>query len=136
MPEFLVLNKQRKHAIDSREIRRFLKQLVPALGIVSRVFSVVLTTDEVIRHYNHTYRGFDKATDVLSFEGDAGYLGDILISVETAYNQARQSRKLSLTMNLHRLMLHGLLHLMGYDHEVDNGEMRSMERRLRRKFGC
>ena len=90
----------------------------------------------MMRNYNRDYRGFDKPTDVLSFDGDNQYLGDILISSETAYNQARRSRTLSFERNLHRLMLHGLLHLMGFDHETDNGEMRAMERRLRRRFQC
>ena len=132
----LVLNRQRKHTIDRPEIRRFLKTLMKALDISDREFSVVFTTDADIHDYNHRYRGFDKATDVLSFRGENGYLGDILISAETAYNQARRSRTLSFETNLHRLMLHGLLHLMGYDHETDNGEMRALERNLRRKFRC
>ena len=89
-----------------------------------------------MRDYNREYRGYDKATDVLSFEGEEDYLGDILISAETAYNQALRSGTLSFETNLNRLMLHGLLHLMGYDHETDNGEMRAMEKRFRRKFQC
>ena len=99
-------------------------------------FSVVLVTDGMIRRYNRDYREFDRATDVLSFSGDDGYLGDILISSETAYNQARKSKTLSFETNIHRLLLHGLLHLMGYDHETDEGEMRTLERRLRRRFQC
>ena len=89
-----------------------------------------------MRNYNRTYRGYDKPTDVLSFRGEAGYLGDILISSETAYNQAVKARKLNFQTNIHRLIVHGLLHLMGYDHETDNGEMRAIERRLRRRFKC
>ena len=106
------------------------------LGEERSEFSVVFVTDDMIRRYNRDYRGFDKATDVLSFSGDDGYLGDILISSETAYNQARKSKTLSFETNIHRLLLHGLLHLMGYDHETDGGEMRMLERRLRRRFQC
>jgi probable rRNA maturation factor len=109
---------------------------VPVLGVEKSEFSIVLLTDGVIRRYNRDYRGFDKATDVLSFGGDDGYLGDILISSETAYNQSRKSKTLSFEANVHRLLLHGLLHLMGYDHETDDGEMRTVERRLRRRFQC
>ncbi|MBI4475457.1 MAG: rRNA maturation RNase YbeY [Acidobacteria bacterium] len=90
----------------------------------------------MIRKYNRDYRGFDKPTDVLSFRGDDDYLGDILISAETAYNQARKSRMLTFEANVQRLALHGLLHLMGYDHETDEGRMRAIERRLRRRFQC
>jgi probable rRNA maturation factor len=109
---------------------------MPVLGAERSEFSVVFVTDEMIRRYNRDYRGFDKATDVLSFSGDDTYIGDILISSETAYNQARTSKTLSFETNVQRLLLHGLLHLMGYDHETDHGEMRTLERRLRRRFQC
>ncbi len=106
------------------------------LGVEKSEFAVVFITDDMIRGYNRNYRGFDKPTDVLSFSGHDGYLGDILISSETAYNQARKSKTLSFETNVHRLLLHGLLHLMGYDHETDDGEMRALERRLRRRLQC
>jgi len=106
------------------------------LGVERSEFCVVFVRDDIIRRYNRKYRGFDKPTDVLSFSGDEAYLGDILISCETAYNQARKSRTLSFETNIHRLLLHGLLHLMGHDHETDGGEMRALERRLRRRLQC
>jgi probable rRNA maturation factor len=136
----LVLNRQRKHPVRTAAVRAFLVKLSTALNLPTLEFSVVFVTDAVMRGYNRDYRGFDKPTDVLSFQGDtdydSDYLGDILISVETAYNQARRSRTLDLETNLRRLMLHGLLHLMGHDHETDNGEMRKVERTFRRKFQC
>ena len=134
--EYVILNKQRKHAVDLSELRKFVSRLVQELDIGNRSFTVVFITDAAMRDYNRTYRGYDKPTDVLSFRGDAGYLGDILISSETAYNQARKSVTLRFQTNIHRLIVHGLLHLMGYDHETDNGEMRAIERRLRRRFQC
>jgi probable rRNA maturation factor len=134
--EYFLINKQRKHAINHAQLRRFLSSLVPELGVGERSFSVVVITDEMMRGYNRKYRGFDKSTDVLSFTGDREYLGDILISSETAYNQTRRSRTLSFEANVRRLILHGLLHLMGHDHETDDGEMRTIERRLRRRFRC
>ena len=70
------------------------------------------------------------------FQAKAITLGDILISSETAYNQARKFKNTRFETNIRRLLLHGLLHLMGYDHETDNGEMRAIERRLRRRFQC
>ena len=133
---YIVINKQRKHAIDGGRLRQFLAPLMPALGVDGRSFSIVFVSDEKMRGYNRDFRGFDKPTDVLSFRGDNGYLGDILISSETAYNQARESSTLSFETNIQRLVLHGLLHLMGYDHETDSGEMRAIERRLRRRFQC
>ena len=60
---------------------------------------------------------------MLSFPCDGAYMGDVLVSTETAYEQVRHSRRLTFESNLKRLMLHGLLHLMGYDHEIDDGEM-------------
>jgi len=132
----LVLNKQRKHAIDMSAIKSFLSELTQDQGKQAMSLSVVLLGDQAMRDYNRKYRGFDKATDVLSFCGDGDYLGDILISVETAYAQARKSPVLTLESNLRRLALHGFLHLTGYDHENDNGEMRAIEIRLRRKFKC
>lgn len=134
--QYVIVNKQRKHAIDSVELRRFVLRLVRELDVVNRPFAVVFITDAAMRGYNRTYRGYDKSTDVLSFRGEGECLGDILISSETAYNQARKSGKLGFQTNIHRLIVHGLLHLMGYDHETDNGEMRLIERRLRRRFQC
>jgi probable rRNA maturation factor len=134
--DFVILNKQRKHAIDRKELRKFVSRLAHEVEIGHRSFAIVFISDSAMRNYNRTYRGYDKPTDVLSFQGEAGYLGDILISSDTAYNQAIKARKLNFQTNIHRLIVHGLLHLMGYDHETDNGEMRAVERRLRRRFQC
>ncbi len=132
---FLLINRQRKHRVDRPRILDFLSRLVADLNPVSP-FSVVLVSDRTIHRYNREYRGQDKATDVLSFLGDEPYLGDILISVETAHDQAGRSKVLTLESNIKRLALHGLLHLMGYDHETDDGQMRAVEIRLRRRFEC
>jgi probable rRNA maturation factor len=119
-----------------KSVRTLLAGITRELDIVEAPFCVVFVTDAVMHEYNLKYRGYDKTTDVLSFRGEDGYLGDILISTETAYNQARKSRTLKFDVNISRLLLHGLLHLTGHDHETDNGEMRAIERRLRRKFHC
>ncbi len=132
---FLLINRQRKHPLDRPQLLNFLSRLVEEVS-PEYPFSVVLVSDAVIHRYNRDYRGQRRATDVLSFPGDPPYLGDILISVETACLQAGQSKVLTLESNLRRLALHGLLHLMGYDHEVDDGQMRALEIRLRRRFKC
>ena len=134
--QYLVINRQRKHSIDAGRVRQFVATAAATLGVDQRPFSVVFITDGRIRRYNREYRGKDRPTDVLSFPGQDPYLGDILISSETAYNQARKSHTLTFEANVQRLILHGLLHLMGYDHETDNGEMKALERRLRRRFQC
>lgn len=132
---WLFLNRQRKHRVDRQGITAFLSRLTSDLD-PGGPFSVVLVSDAAMERYNRAYRGVGGTTDVLSFPGDGGYLGDILISAETAYNQALRSHTLNLDKNVRRLALHGLLHLMGYDHETDDGEMRALEVRLRLKFQC
>jgi probable rRNA maturation factor len=119
-----------------RELARFLRQAIEATGLAGEV-SVLLTEDEAIRTLNRTYRGKDKATDVLSFpaaETAAGVAGDLVISLETALRQAEE-RGHSLETEIRVLLLHGLLHLAGYDHEVDDGAMHRKETRLRRQLG-
>jgi probable rRNA maturation factor len=119
-----------------RELARFLRQAIEATGLAGEV-SVLLTEDEAIRTLNRTYRGKDKATDVLSFpaaEAAVGIAGDLVISLETALRQAEE-RGHSLETEIRVLLLHGLLHLAGYDHVVDDGAMHRKETRLRRKLG-
>ena len=134
-PEVNVFNRQRKVSVEMKGLRNFLDQLSSQMALQTG-FSVVLISDAAMKTYNRDFRGKDRATDVLSFsyEEEDGeektYLGDILISVDAA---ARQQRK-SLLAELQLLSLHGLLHLLGYDHQADQGEMETLEGRLRRKF--
>jgi probable rRNA maturation factor len=119
-----------------RELARFLRRAIAAVGLDGEL-SVLLTDDEAIRTLNRKYRRQDKATDVLSFPAvdtaDA-LAGDLVVSLETALRQA-QERGHTLEMEIQVLLLHGLLHLAGYDHERDDGAMRRKERRLRRELG-
>ena len=100
--------------------------------------SVLLTTDASIRRLNRQFRGKDKATDVLSFPADGpaseGIAGDLAISVPTAQRQAAACGH-SLSTELKVLILHGLLHLAGFDHESDTGQMARRERKLRADLG-
>jgi probable rRNA maturation factor len=86
-----------------------------------------------MRRANRTWRGKDKTTDVLSFPGEEGHLGDILISVPEARRQTAAAGH-PVERELKVLLLHGVLHCLGYDHEADQGEMERLERRLRRKW--
>jgi len=118
----------------------WLRRVAPA-GARGRV-GIALVSDRRIRALNRTYRRKDYATDVLSFRSEPEplalspepFLGEIVIARGVARRQAREARHSELT-ELRVLALHGLLHLLGYDHERDSGEMRRAERRLRRKGG-
>jgi probable rRNA maturation factor len=119
-----------------RTLARFLTLARTAVRLRGEV-TVQLTTDTAIRKLNRQFRGKNKATDVLSFPaegiGAEGYAGDLAISVPTALRQAiAQGHSLSTEIKV--LMLHGLLHLAGYDHEADEGQMARRERLLRGKL--
>ena len=98
---------------------------------------MALVGDARMRRLNEAFRGVDRATDVLSFpsgEPPGGDLGDIAIAVGVARRQAA-SEGHALGVEIRILALHGLLHLLGYDHEVDHGAMRRFEEQLRRRAG-
>jgi probable rRNA maturation factor len=134
----VVRNLQRRFKIDRRVLEAFLNEIAGAVGAADASATLALVGDSRIQELNRDFRGYDKPTDVLSFSADRSfepdYLGDIVISVETANRQAKRRRS-TLKRELKVLGLHGLLHLLGYDHETDDGEMRRLEYRLRRRFG-
>jgi probable rRNA maturation factor len=135
---------------SARSLSRFLREAQDAVRLRGAV-SVLLTTDAEIRRLNRTFRGKNQVTDVLSFpaasfqqvSGSAGQRvsgaasqhvsGDLAISIETARRQAEaQGHPLAIEVKV--LMLHGLLHLAGYDHEIDDGKMERRERVLRARL--
>jgi probable rRNA maturation factor len=132
--EVVVVNRQRKRRVDSRRLRRVLSGAARELDVSGSV-ALVLTGDRMVHDLNRRYRGKDKPTDVLSFEGPGGEhgLGDIVISVETAAKNARGLGR-TLPQELDVLSLHGFLHVLGYDHETDDGTMDRLEKKLRRKL--
>jgi probable rRNA maturation factor len=97
--------------------------------------TVAIVPDGRVRILNRRFRRKDEPTDVLSFpSGERGYLGDIVIASGVARRQARDAGH-SIQTEVRVLALHGLLHLIGYDHESDDGRMARLERRLRSKGG-
>jgi probable rRNA maturation factor len=132
--QVLVLDRQRRRRIDRARLLRVLRGAARALRVEGEV-SLVLAGDRRLRALNARYRGKDKPTDVLSFPGDGGEagLGDIVISVEAAERNARALRR-TLPRELDVLALHGFLHVLGYDHETDDGSMDRLEARLRRRL--
>lgn len=122
-------------AIKLPQLRSFLARAQRAIPLAGEV-SVLLTSDGEIRRLNRTFRRKNKATDVLSFPAAAfadSSAGDLAISIDTAARQADQFGH-SLDNELKILLLHGLLHLAGFDHESDSGEMSAREDELRRRF--
>lgn len=124
---------------SSRVLAHFLARAQAAVRLRGHV-TVLLTTDPAIRKLNRQFRGIDKATDVLSFlpadfvQGQKNIAGDLAISLPTARRQSTACGH-SLAIELKVLILHGLLHLAGYDHESDSGQMDRRERVLRARLG-
>jgi probable rRNA maturation factor len=140
---------ERGRPVPAPGLAAWLRRVAPARA--RGTVSVALVSDQRVRALNRTYRRKDYATDVLSFPSPFSpsnpsnpsspqspipnpFLGDIVIARGVAKRQAREARHSERT-ELRVLALHGLLHLLGYDHERDNGAMRRLERRLRRKGG-
>lgn len=122
---------------STRTLARFLTEAQAAVRLRGQV-TALLTTDKVLRNLNRRFRGKNKPTDVLSFPaegpGAKQIAGDLAISVETARCQAIEQGH-ALSTELKVLILHGLLHLAGYDHESDAGQMHRRERTLRARLG-
>jgi probable rRNA maturation factor len=149
----MIVNRQRRIRLPIRTLERFTADATNLLRLPAGSFTVCLVTDGVMTRWNRTYRGKATPTDVLSFpsrekgarigsgvrrkvqeHSSAEYLGDIAIAPVVARNNAfRFGRTLEDEMRI--LILHGILHLMGYDHETDRGQMDRRERRLRRALG-
>ena len=140
-----VVNRQRLCAPDREQVAETAARVLAAIGRRGASLTVAFVRDRAIRRLNRAYRGKDGATDVLSFPTaddedafihslpDAGHLGDIIISTDAARRQADEAGH-SLEREVSELVIHGTLHLCGYDHEIDNGEMNRLELRLRRKL--
>ena len=132
--EVVLLNQQRRRRVPAARLRRVIQDAARALRVSGEV-ALVLTNDAPVRRLNARYRHQDKPTDVLSFPGpggDAG-LGDIVISLDTAARNAPRFGR-TLSEELQVLTLHGFLHVIGYDHETDDGTMDRLEARLRRRL--
>ncbi len=132
----MIIVRQPIEGLSERSLERFTVRARRAAGLRAGV-NVVLTTSREVRALNRAFRGHDAPTDVLSFPALASpadnFAGDIVISVAVARRNARQLRH-DPAEEVKILVLHGLLHLAGYDHEKDNGRMACREARLRREL--
>jgi probable rRNA maturation factor len=131
--EIVLQNPNRYREAQARRLRPWLERLVGVLAPQAESLGVRFSGDREMRRANRAWRGQDKTTDVLSFPGEERHLGDILISVPMARRQAASAGH-PVERELKILLLHGILHCLGYDHETDQGEMERLERRLRRRW--
>jgi probable rRNA maturation factor len=137
-----VINRQRKITLDCERWQQFATKAMEVAPSGSAGATIVFVSDRLMRELNRKWRGRQGTTDVLSFPANqdefekAGGLtaGEVVISIEQAARQAKEN-KLDLDHEIAQLILHGLLHLCGYDHATDSGEMDRLEMRLRRKLG-
>ncbi|HEY8849879.1 MAG TPA: rRNA maturation RNase YbeY [Thermoanaerobaculia bacterium] len=134
---------------NRRDIAEFTRKVLLALERQHRLrkplseVSIALVDDATMRRLNRTFRHANKTTDVLTFPADSSYadprsesrpLGDIVISVDQARRQAMQEKH-SMATEVRYLIVHGILHALGYDHESDNGEMNELEVDVREAVG-
>jgi probable rRNA maturation factor len=137
-----VVNRQRKVPLDCGRWRAFVAKVLKLSSADSAGVTVAFVSDRTMRQLNRRWRGKGGTTDVLSFPAgqdefekiEGVTLGDVVISVEQAARQAL-AHGLSFENEVEQLILHGVLHLCGYDHETDDGEMNRLEVRLRRRLG-
>ena len=145
----MILNRQREVRVSRRPLELFLRRVQRELGVGKARVTVCLVSDREMARLNVRFRGKTGPTDVLSFPTVAGRrrmrrsvgaaglrrdLGDIAIAPATAQRYAKKHGR-TLTIELRVLMLHGVLHLLGYDHETDQGEMDRIEQKLRKRLG-
>ena len=137
-----VLNNQRKVKIDKKTFQLFAEKIVKEIKETeNQDFTVAFVSDRKMRELNKCFRGKNLTTDVLSFpfesdefDAEIENLGDIAISLEQAERQAIEN-DLDFETEVKQLILHGVLHLCGFDHETDDGQMNKRELELRDKFG-
>ena len=136
-----VVNRQRKVPVDLERWQGFTSRALKATPAQVANVTIAFVSDRQMRALNRQWRGTSGTTDVLSFPAgedefanpNGSNLGDVVISLEQATRQARE-QDLTVDEEIAQLILHGLLHLCGYDHETDKGEMNRLELRLRKKL--
>lgn len=137
-----IVNRQRQRKLNAKHWREFGELALQTIGKDNENATIVFVSDAAITLLNRRFRGKNQSTDVLSFPnaeepfeiGHAAQLGEVIISVPRAAAQAKENG-LTFADEVRQLILHGLLHLCGYDHETDQGEMNRLELRLRKKLG-
>jgi probable rRNA maturation factor len=137
-----VVNRQRRVIVDCGRWRAFVEEALKVVPAGGAGVTVAFVSDRAMRGLNRRWRGKQGTTDVLSFpsgqeefeRAEGVSLGDVIVSAEQASRQAAE-HGLDFEGEVAQLILHGLLHLCGYDHETDEGEMNALELNLRRRLG-
>lgn len=137
MTEIALQNPRRYRSLEPTDLRVWLDKVLGDVAPAADSFGVRFVDDSEMQRLNQQFRGRDYATDVLSFpgeqSGDGDHLGDVVIAVPTARRQAAAGGTPE-RLEIRTLLLHGVLHCLGYDHEVDRGDMERLERRLRQRW--
>ncbi len=144
MADIEVINKQRLHLLAQKPIAQLGRAVLARIERGECFATITFIRDRAMQQLNRDYRHTNTPTDVLAFayheqmsdnepNHNPAFLGDVIISVETAARYAHE-QGISFETEINWLVIHGLLHLAGYDHETDNGEMRRLERRLRKEL--
>ena len=122
--------------LTRRDIAAFVRRVLLALRKDEDIsdVSIAIVDDEAMKNLNRKFRHKNRTTDVLTFPGEGAFLGDIVVSIDQARRQA-VGEKHSVATEVRYLLLHGVLHALGYDHETDNGEMNALELKVRAKVG-
>jgi probable rRNA maturation factor len=150
----MIVNRQSQVRVSIQGLNKFLRSVIKRLRLPADGLTICFVGNAEMARWNRTYRGKKRPTDVLSFPADAArgarrnghqagrrranlsardYLGDIAIAPVVARQNARRFGR-SFDEEMRILILHGVLHLIGYDHETDSGQMERFERRLRREW--
>ncbi len=133
----IVQSRERKRRVRIKDVRSWAKKVLEQLGIKRGELSVLLVDDDEIHALNLKYLGRDRPTNVMAFPMDGpapGILGDVVISTETARREAQEAG-IGTEEYIALLLIHGILHLLGYDHERDAGEALRMQRKERELLG-
>jgi probable rRNA maturation factor len=134
--EVLIENRQNRHRLPELKIERTARRILDALGYPEAQLSILIVNDDQIAELNRRYLNHAGPTNVISFPMQEGpfsditpdLLGDVVISVDTAHREAEEAG-MAMQERLNQLLIHGILHLVGYDHVNSNQEAKAMERK-------
>jgi probable rRNA maturation factor len=132
----LIENRQNRHRLPELKIERTARRILDALGYPEAQLSILIVNDDQIAELNRRYLNHAGPTNVISFPMQEGpfsditpdLLGDVVISVDTAHREAEEAG-MAMQERLNQLLIHGILHLVGYDHVNSNQEAKAMERK-------